>query len=89
METIQYHIQGIKVTVEQLSKGRFWWFFLPGIVITLVYFAALYWTYSTYEQYQFSSENSWIDTFGAHKLLLIHIFIERNQILAPPGREEG
>lgn len=63
METIQYHIQGIKVTVEQLSKGRFWWFFLPGIVITLVYFAALYWTYSTYEQYQFSSENSWIDTF--------------------------
>lgn len=38
MKTINYHIKGIQVTFEELFKGRYLLFFIPGLVITLLYF---------------------------------------------------
>ena len=65
MNTFQYHIKGIVATFEQLSKGRFLVFFIPGAVITLIYFLFQYYTASVKESMMLSSDYSWIDwTYG-------------------------
>jgi CysZ protein len=65
MNTFQYHIKGIVATFEQLSKGRFLIFFIPGVVITLIYFLFHYYTTSAKESMMLSSDYSWIDwTYG-------------------------
>jgi CysZ protein len=38
METINYHIKSITNTFEELFKGNFLLFFIPGIVLTVVYY---------------------------------------------------
>lgn len=42
MKSINYHIKAIVEVVKQLSKGKFWIYFLPGLVLTLIYFIATY-----------------------------------------------
>lgn len=65
MNTFQYHIKGIVGTLEQLFKGRFLVFFIPGAVITLVYFLFSSYTTSAKDAMMLASDYSWIDwTFG-------------------------
>lgn len=37
MKALSYHINAIKITVEQFSKGRFLVFFIPAFILTFVY----------------------------------------------------
>lgn len=41
MKAVEYHIQAIKETFNQLSKGNFLIYFLPGVIITL-FFVMIY-----------------------------------------------
>lgn len=38
MQSITFHIKGIQEVFRQLSKGNFLWYFLPGAIITIIYF---------------------------------------------------
>jgi CysZ protein len=40
MKAIQHHLYALKVTFETLSKGKFLLFFLPGIIVGLIYLLA-------------------------------------------------
>ncbi len=42
MSSIQFHLDGIKKTFETLSKGKFLVFFIPGLVITILYWYFIY-----------------------------------------------
>jgi len=65
MKPFLYHLNGIRVSFEQLFKGRFLWFFVPGLFITVAYWIVQYYSYTEYQRYQFSSEIGFLDTiFG-------------------------
>jgi CysZ protein len=42
MKSIQFHIKAIIEVINQLSKGRFLIYFIPGLVITAIYFWITY-----------------------------------------------
>jgi len=42
MKSIQYHIKAIIEVINQLTKGRFLMYFIPGLVITTIYFWLTY-----------------------------------------------
>lgn len=37
MKDIQYHLKGFQYLIQQLSKGKYLWYFVPGLVITVLY----------------------------------------------------
>lgn len=63
LKTFSYHLNGLRITFEQLSKGRFLWFFVPGLIVTIAYWITQYYAYSEYQRYQFSSDIGFLDTF--------------------------
>lgn len=42
MKSINFHIKAIIEVVYQLSKGKYWIYFIPGLVLTLIYFFLTY-----------------------------------------------
>jgi CysZ protein len=44
-------------------KGRFLWFFVPGLVFTAAYWITQYYVYKEYEYYQLSSDIGFLNTF--------------------------
>lgn len=62
MNTIKYHIKGITTTAEELLKGKFLVYFVPGIVITILYYAFLSVTKSYQDAIDLSTGYSWIDS---------------------------
>lgn len=87
MKAINYHIKAIQETFEQLFKGKFLIYFVPGLVITLVF---AYWRYkanSVGDSVDLHSDNSWLDwgaqlvnsavhgTFSFFDLILEQIYI--------------
>jgi len=65
MNTISYHIKGITTSLLQLAKGNYLVFFIPGAIITGIYWWLMQYTDSLQESYMLSSEYSWVNwTFG-------------------------
>jgi CysZ protein len=56
MKAFKFHINAIKITIEQLSKGRFLAFFIPALVLTIVYW------YFEYNLTRASSIASWFSS---------------------------
>ena len=54
MKAFKYHINAIKITLEQFSKGRFIAFFIPAFVLTIVYW------YFEYNLTRANSVASWL-----------------------------
>lgn len=61
MDSFKFHLQGIQITINTFVKGRFLWFFIPGVVITLVYLIIQYMAWLEYEEAQLSSDWSAVD----------------------------
>jgi len=66
MKAIDYHIRGIIETFEQLSKGRFLLYFIPGILVTLIY-AYFIWRAQEADQFfEIESKYDWLNyIFGS------------------------
>lgn len=41
MKAINFHIKGILITAEQLLKGKFLAYFIPGVIVTVIYYFTL------------------------------------------------
>lgn len=61
MKTINYHIKSITHTFEELFKGNFLLFFIPGAVLTVVYFWLTYQASAITSAATLASDNSWFD----------------------------
>jgi len=61
MDTFSYHIKGIVTTFEQLAKGKFLLFFIPGAIITIAFLLFQLYTNSLEESMMMSSDNSILD----------------------------
>ena len=72
MKTISYHLTGITKTFELLSKGKYLLFFIPGAVITILFFSFQSYTNSINEAVNLSSEYSWIDWIAGYVNSGIH-----------------
>ena len=66
MRTVGYHIKGIAVTFQQLIKGKYLLFFIPGILITLFYLWIQSYTSDLGESIHLSSEKSWLDWIAGY-----------------------
>jgi len=79
MKAINYHIKGIITTLEYLFKGKYLLFFLPGLILT-----GLFWYYgSTFEEIDESVDISggwsclgWLDTGFSGVLSFLDAAIE-------------
>lgn len=47
MRAINYHIKAVFEVILQLSKGRFWLYFVPGLIVTGLYYYTVGWFEST------------------------------------------
>jgi len=61
MKTIRYHIDGIKLTAQALSKGKFLEYFIPGIVLTLFFLYYQYFLASNDGFLGLTTGISWLD----------------------------
>ena len=61
MKTINYHIKSITHTFEELFKGNFLLFFIPGAVLTVVYFWFTSQASALSQAATLASDNSWFD----------------------------
>jgi len=72
MNSIKYHISGIVKTIELLAKGNYLLFFIPGAVITFLFF----WFQSSLsvvdEALNVSSSYSWLDWIAGYLNSLVH-----------------
>lgn len=46
MKALIHHFHGIRITLSELLQGKFLLFFIPGIIISLVYWITIYYTTS-------------------------------------------
>lgn len=63
MKSINNHITAIRTTLELLFQGRFLAYFIPGAVITIVYFFVINVMQSYEEALDLSTDYSWLDWF--------------------------
>lgn len=61
MKAINYHLQAIKITFEELAKGKYLIYFLPGAVLTLLFLYFQSKISSVGESVDIHSSYSWID----------------------------
>ena len=66
METVNYHIKAITNTFEELFKGNFLLFFIPGIVLTVVYYWFTSQTSAIINAAELTSDYSWIDWIAGY-----------------------
>lgn len=62
MQAIKNHIQAIQITITTIFQGRFLWFYIPGIIITLGYLISLYLFSVDHYTITPTESESWIDT---------------------------
>ncbi len=81
MQAIKSHIQAFQITFTTIFQGRFLWFFIPGLILTIGYFALRY-LFQVEQNPMNSSEGaSWWDTLMgwfqtvAHWLYLFFSFL--------------
>lgn len=84
MKTLLYHINGLKITIEQFAKGRYLLYFVPAIVLTLVYWYFQYYLSSMNEKADTVTSIPWIGeyagyvvdfTFGFFDIILNQVYI--------------
>ncbi len=87
MKAINYHIRGIITSFEQLSKGKYLVYFIPGVVLTLIFWYFQSKITSTGDSVNLHSSYGWIDwmaswlnyfvkgTFGFFALITEQIYI--------------
>lgn len=63
MKSFNYHIKAISEVVNQLGKGRFLYYFIPGLVVTAIYFWISYQASSIVESASFLSKIPWIGEY--------------------------
>ncbi len=57
-----FHFHAVRITFSELFKGRFLYFFIPGLILTAFYLLIQYYTNSAREAYTLGeSEISWLD----------------------------
>ena len=61
MKTINYHIKAITITFEELFKGNFLLFFIPGAILTVIYFWLTSQASVLSDAATLASDNSWFD----------------------------
>jgi len=60
MNSIKYHIEALKLTFKELSKGNYLLFFIPGAVLTVIYLLLTYNTSLVAETFLMEADDSWI-----------------------------
>lgn len=60
MKSFNYHIKAIQITLARLLNGKFLIYFIPGLVLTGIYFGMQLYTERIHESMTLSSEYSWI-----------------------------
>jgi len=79
MKTFNYHIKALKDTFEELSKGNFLLFFIPGIVLTTGYYWFIYEAFAISKAIALTSDYSWfswiIDFFNSAVQKTFAVFI--------------
>ena len=63
MRAINYHIRGIITSFEHLSKGKYLIYFLPGLILTIIFWYFRSKTIAIDEAIDLTSEYSWLDWF--------------------------
>lgn len=61
MKAITYHYHAISITLKELFKGNYLYYFIPGGVITLIYWYMKYSVSSYEEAIDLSTGYSWLD----------------------------
>lgn len=61
MKSINYHIKAITTTFEELFKGNFLLFFIPGAVLTIIYFWLTAQASALTQAATLASDYSWFD----------------------------
>ncbi len=62
MKSINYHIKAITLTFEELFKGNFLLFFIPGAVLTVIYYWLTAQASALTEAATLASDYSWFDS---------------------------
>lgn len=65
MNAIYYHIRGIVTSAEQLLKGKYWIYFLPGLILTGLFWYFRSRTIEIDESIDLSSKYSWLNSVGS------------------------
>ena len=60
MKTFNYHIKAITNTFKEIFQGNFILFFIPGIILTIIYYWFLYNASKIVDTNKLTSEYSWI-----------------------------
>ena len=66
MKAINYHIKAIISSLNALSKGKYLVYFIPGTIITLIYFFLTYKAKSVIDTIDLETGYSWVDYFGGY-----------------------
>lgn len=61
MKSIKYHFQGISITLQQLFQGKYLYYFIPGGVVTVIYWYIHYSVASYEEAIDLTTGYSWLD----------------------------
>lgn len=81
MKAIEYHINGIIETFEQLSKGRFLLYFIPGILVTFIY-AYILWRAQEVDQiFEVESKYDWLNLIFGTIEDGVNIFVDLYRLL--------
>jgi CysZ protein len=59
MNSIKYHIDALKITFQELFKGNYLIFFIPGAVLTVIYLLFSYHTSLVAETFLMQTDDSW------------------------------
>jgi len=63
MQSINFHLKGLLLTFKAFAKGKYFWFLLPGVVTTMLYFWFNDYIGSVKDSSMLSSDYSWINWF--------------------------
>ena len=65
MKAINYHIRGIITSFEQLFKGKYLIYFLPGLILTAIFWYFRSKTIEIDESIDLTSSDSWFSAIGS------------------------
>lgn len=65
MKAINYHIRGIVTSIEHLAKGKYLIYFLPGLILTGLFWYFRSKTIEIDEAIDLTSEYSWLNWIGS------------------------
>lgn len=82
MKTFNYHIKAISDTFKEISQGNFILFFIPGIVLTVIYYYFIYNASTIVNTIKLTSEYSWINSMFEYINYTITKIFQLFQILS-------